>query len=142
MTKSIFNDVTVEVSDDGSSGWTAVPNVKSFAIPEESVNYIDATDLDSAGGYREFLTGLKEIGDATLVQNYTRAAMTQLEADRFSTKFYRVTFPILQGETTGDTLTFQAIRSGSATPGGDLEAINEISNTLRGTGAPVFAAGS
>lgn len=127
----IFWGATVERSDDSGTTWEAVPGVKSIAFPEEEVDYQEVTSLDSVGGYREYITGLKDIGESSMVQNYTPAAMTQLEADRNTLLDYRVTF------SNGDTLEFAAIRTGSITTD-DVGSPVEISNTLRGSGAPTW----
>lgn len=131
----LFYGATVERSDDNGTTWEAVPGVKTFGIPEESVEYVETTSLDSTGGYREYIAGLKDLGEASMVQNYSRAAMAQLEADKFTLMKYRITF------ANGDELEFDAIRSGSATPS-DIGALVEISSTLRGSGQPVFTPGA
>lgn len=131
----LFYGATVERSDDNGTTWEAVPGVKTFGIPEESIEYVETTSLDSTGGYREYIAGLKDIGESSMVQNYTRAAMAQLEADRGIKMKYRVTF------SNDDVLTFDAIRSGSATPS-DIGALVEITSTLRGSGQPVFTPGA
>lgn len=131
----LFYGATVERSDDNGATWDALPNVKTFGIPEESVEYVETTSLDSPGGYREYIAGLKDLGEATMVQNYSRPAMLQLDADKFIKMRYRVTF------SNGDELEFDAIRSGSATPN-DIGALVEISSTLRGSGQPVFTPGA
>lgn len=129
----LFYGATVERSDDNGLTWEAIPGVKTFGIPEESVEYVETTSLDSAGGYREYIAGLKDLGEASMTQHYSRAAMVQLEADKFIKMSYRVTF------VNGDIFSFDAIRSGSATPS-DIGALVEITSTLRGSGQPEFTA--
>ena len=139
--ESLFYGATVERSADGSTAWAAIPNVQTIGIPEEDVDYQEVTSLDSPNGYREYIAGLKDAGIASMTQAYSRAAATQLDADKGALLYYRITFPVLAGQSTADTLVFQAIRTGNPTMD-DIGAPIGISNSLRISGEPVWTAGT
>ena len=88
----IFYGATVEVSTDGGTVFVPVPGVTEFVIPEESTEKAETTSLDTVNGIRTYIAGLTDLGDWTFRQNYTQAAMTQLEADKRIPYQYRITF--------------------------------------------------
>ena len=137
----LFYGATVERSDDDTT-YTPIPNVQTVGIPEEDVDYQEVTSLDSPNGYREYIAGLKDAGTASMTQGYSRAAQTQLEADKGSLLYYRVTLKSPDGgTTTGDVIKFQAIRTGNPTMD-DIGAPIGISNSLRISGEPTWTAGA
>lgn len=138
--ETIFYGALVERSSDDLA-YTAIPGVKTIGIPEEDVDYQEITNLDSPNGYREYIVGLKDAGEASMEQNYTRAGMTQLTADKGTLLYYRITFPLLTGQTTEDVLKFQAVRTGNAVMD-DVGTPITIGNTLRISGEPVWTAGT
>lgn len=138
----IFYGATVERSDDEGATWVEIPAVVSVTLPEEDVDYQEVTSLDSPNGYREYIAGLKDAGEATMEQRYTRPAMAQLDADKGIVMDYRITFASPDGgATTGDTLEFEGIRTGSPVTS-DIGAPVGINNTLRISGEPVWTTGS
>ena len=66
---------TILERGDGASPevFTAIAKIVSISGPEESKDELDDTTLDSAGGYKEFVSGLKDGGSMTLALNYNPA---------------------------------------------------------------------
>lgn len=130
--KFILYGCTVERRPQGTTDpYVAVPNVETFAIPEVETEYVEVTDLDSPGGFREYIEGLKDLGETQMVQNYTDVAMVQAVGDNGLIFDWRVTLP------NNATLEFAAYRRsnlGSSGQGNKLV----INTTLRGTGAPAY----
>lgn len=64
---------------DGSSPqvYTKVAEVLSIGGPDVSAEEIDVTSLDSTGGYKEFITGLKEGGSVALEVNWIKSNTQQ-----------------------------------------------------------------
>lgn len=139
----IFYGASVERSSDGGTVWVSIPDVVEFVIPEETTEKVEITSLDTADGVRTYISGLTDLGDWTFRQNYTRAGMTQLEADKRIPMQYRITFvPPDGGVTTGDVLL---ITSATRTGAPQVSALGElvgISNTLTVGAAPTWTAGA
>ncbi len=137
----LFYGATVERSDDDTS-YTSIPNVTSVALPEVAPEYIDVTSLDSTGSYREYIEGLFDAIDVTMEQGYSRAVMTQYEADKGTLLYYRITFKSPDGgTTTGDVIKFQGLRRGSPVTD-DIGSNVGFSNTIRVSGAVTWTAGA
>lgn len=138
----IFYGATVERSPDGTT-WTPIPDVTEFTIPEQTTDKAEVTSLDNATAIRTYIAGLSDLGDWTFKQNYTRGAMTQLEADKDTPLQYRITFKSPDGgATTGDVLLITAAtRTGSPEVNGLGEAVG-IANTLVIGAVPTWTAGT
>jgi predicted secreted protein len=61
--------------------WQAVAEVKSISGPTMSREMIDVTNLDSTGGYREFIPSFRDGGTVTLSINFTYAGYSLLKQD-------------------------------------------------------------
>src|SRR3972149_3346383 len=61
--------------------WEAVAEVKTISGPTMSREMIDVTNLDSTGGYREFIPSFRDGGTVTLSMNYTFAGYLLLKQD-------------------------------------------------------------
>lgn len=132
----IGHGATLERSDDGLA-WTAIPEVKGVPIPEESQDFVDVTNLDSPGGFREYIKGLKDIGEITVDCNYTRAGFQAQKTDEGSATaiYYRLTL------SNGDVFEWQGWPKVRAVPNGVGEVV-DMQITIRGTGEPTFTAGA
>ncbi len=56
----------------GATGFVRIAEVNGFQGPSFSKEEVDITTLDSVGGFREFITTLKDAGQATMEMNFTR----------------------------------------------------------------------
>lgn len=61
--------------------WNAIAEVKSISGPTMTREMIDVTNLDSTGGYREFIPSFRDGGTVTLSMNFSYAGYTALKAD-------------------------------------------------------------
>lgn len=90
---------------DGASAevFTAIAEIRSIGGPEMSRETIDVTNLDSTGGYREFIASFRDGGEVTLEMNFTRAGYEDMLTDFQSdgSVNYQVVVPDT-GETTLD----------------------------------------
>jgi predicted secreted protein len=90
---------------DGTSSetFTAIAEVNSIDGPGMTRDTIDTTSLDTAGGFRTYITGFRDGGDVTLVMNFTRDGYEAMRID-FTTDDsvnYQIVLPD-EGATTLD----------------------------------------
>jgi len=64
------------------NAWEEIGHIKSITGPNKSRSTIDTTSLNTTGGYRTFITGLRDAGQVTLSMFYTRDTY-----DLFNTDF-------------------------------------------------------
>lgn len=134
---------TVERSTTGTSGWAKIPECKGVAIPTVTQEYPEVTNLDSEGGFREFIKGLKDAGEISVPCGYTAAGYAQQIADNTAADaiYYRVTMRAAPDQSTGDVFTYR----GFPTP--ELEA-NDLGDPVgmnvkvRITGAVAWTRGT
>ena len=94
---------------DGASPevFTKAAEITKISGPEVSAAEIDVTSLDSTGGYKEYITGLKDGGSVSLDANWIKTDAQQLamrtRVSDGSTHNYRVAW------SDGSTATFAAV---------------------------------
>lgn len=135
---------SLEYSTDGGTNWNNFAEPIGVAVPEISQDYIDVTNLDSTGGFREYIPGLKDAGELTFEFNYTPAMFTALKplGDNNTLTKWRLTLPLGAGQsTTGDVHTWDAFITPSVAQGQQGEHWKG-SVRMRVTGQPTYAAGS
>lgn len=81
--------------DNDSGALTELVEVKSFTLPNGSVEQLDATHLKSPNRRREKVAGMIDDGDLTVVMNYVPGSPTDLL--------------IMQAFTEGDTRSYKAV---------------------------------
>jgi len=93
---------------DGTSNesFTAVAEVNSISGPSMSRAFIDVTSLDSAGGYREFISAFRDPGEVSLVMNFTHQGYEDMKDD-FDTDT-SVNYQIVLPDSAATTLEFAA----------------------------------
>lgn len=64
-----------------TGAWVELEEITRITGPSMSRETHDTTVLNTPGGYRTFLTGLRSGGTLTLSLNYTRAAYEQMKDD-------------------------------------------------------------
>lgn len=134
---------SVEWGTDGVA-YTALAEVRSLAVPAVEIEYLDATTLDSSGGFREYVAGLKDPGEITVEMGYTsdiyEAAIGYQAAG--APIHFKTTLPLETGQsTTGDVFEFTAL----VRPVMQQNAVGELIGlelALRVTGQPTFTKGS
>ena len=65
---------------DGSE-WEDIAEVLSITGPSPNREFIDVTNLDSTGGYREFIGSFRDGGTVSLSMNFARATYDLMKAD-------------------------------------------------------------
>lgn len=134
---------TIEWGTDGST-YASIPEAEGLAVPEVQIEYIDVTNFDSSGGFREFIAGLKDAGEITVPCGYTTALYTT--AVGYQTNgtliYFKTTLPLETGQSTsGDEFTF----TGYVTPRLQTNAVGEaikMELVVRTSGNVSFTAGS
>jgi len=125
--------------DPSTTSWVRQAEVLSINGPTKTRETIDVTNLDSTGGYREFIASFRDGGTVQLSMNFTRATYEQMNDDfeDDEAKNYEIVLP--DAETT--TLEFVAFVT-------DLPLAIAVGNqvtadvTLKVTGQPVLNSGS
>lgn len=104
---------------------------------------IDTTALDTAGGYKTFINGFKEVGDVTISGFFDYSShsgiLTDLQAGTVAG--YTIQFPPAPSGTTGASWTFNAVVSEFKTSAA-VDAVVTFDATLKVSGAPTLVAGS
>ena len=57
---------------DGVSAWTKIASIMKIGGPDSKRDTIDTTDLDTTGGYRTFIGGLRDGGGIKLTMKFGR----------------------------------------------------------------------
>lgn len=93
---------------DGASTevFTAIAEVNSINGPGMSREQIDVTNLDSTGGYREFIGGFRDGGQVSLNMNFTLAGYNAMKDDFESDD--AITYQIVLPDVGGTTIEFEA----------------------------------
>jgi predicted secreted protein len=95
----------------GAGAYVAIASVADGDGPNISRESIDTTTHDSPGGWREFVKGLKDGGDANITLNYSPRQLTHkaLRADleEKELRSYRIVF--LPGDVDQESVTFKAM---------------------------------
>ncbi|WP_435988534.1 hypothetical protein [Sulfitobacter sp. SH24] len=133
----------VERSLDGGTTWEKIPECKGVAIPVVETDYQEVTSLDSEGGFREYIAGLKDAGVLSVPCGYTSAGYEQALADQATGQpvSYRTTLKKAPGQATGDAFEFAAFPTPKV-EGGDLGAPVGMSIDLRTTGNITWTKGT
>ena len=116
--------------------FTAVAGIVSISGPELSVEEIDATSLDSTGGYKESIPGMKDGGTVSFTMHFSNnAAQRALRAKlgATSTSVYRIVLPT----SPECRITFDAnLTSWSQTTEANAPMTADVS--LKISGAPTY----
>lgn len=122
--------------DPGTGSYATLAEVTSITPPNLTRDTIDATHMLSTSRYREFISGLRDGGEATIELNFIPggAAMTSLLADFISNAVvpYKILFP------NSTAWTFDAFVT-SIGPEAPLDDKMSASITFKITGVPVLA---
>ena len=97
MTSAVAGIGTTFQQGDGASPevFTTVAEILSFSGPELSAEEIDVTNLDSSGGFKETIAGLRDAGAVTLELNWHKHALQVTLRDKLaagSADNYKITF--------------------------------------------------
>lgn len=131
---------TAAVSGFGSvlkKGATAIAEIKSISGPSLSRNTIDATNMDSANGWKEFIGGLKDAGEVSIECNFLPTNATQKAAYTDLGDGSVDAYSIVWSDSGGTTWTFNAICVGFD-PKAELDGALSATMKFKLTGAPTL----
>lgn len=134
---------TVERSVNGTSGWVRIPECKGVAVPVVAQEYPEVTSLDSAGGFREYVKGLKDAGEISIPCGYTALGYEQQLADNAAADaiYYRVTLRPAPDQSTGDVFAYRGFPTPELEDNGIGDPIG-MTIKLRITGAVTWTRGT
>ncbi len=61
--------------------WETIANITNIIGPSITKNMLDTTALDTIGGYRTFISGLRDAGEVTMSMNFTRDGFDKMFID-------------------------------------------------------------
>ena len=120
-------------------GPDALANLTSIDGVGVSSDTIETTNLSVEGGYRTFVTSLKDAGEVSISGHFDFESHNTLLADfeDGSVDTYTIEFPD-KGTTTGTTWTFSAVCSAFSTSV-EMEDLISFEATLKVSGKPTLA---
>ena len=65
----------------GTSAWEAIAEILSYDGPNKKRDTIDVTNMDSTGGYKEFIGGFRDSGELKCPMNFTRDSYDLMNDD-------------------------------------------------------------
>jgi len=117
---------------DGTSNevFTALGEVQSISLPSRTRAPIDVSDLDST--IKEFQVGMRDSGEVTLTQYFTRNDYIDMNTDFESTS--AVNYQIVFGDTGNTTIDFSAFVTdlGGSVPGPDEVITVDVTYKITG----------
>ncbi len=123
-------------------GTTAIAELTGIDGLSVSADTIETTTLDTTGGYRTFVNGLKDAGEVSITGHFNNTAhspfMTDFEAG--TSTAYTIEFPD-KATTKGTQWTFTAVVTAFKT-GVEMEGLITIEATLKVSGKPTLVAPS
>ena len=93
-------------SDESSGVFNPIAEINSITGPGMTRDFIDVTNLDSTGGYREFIGGFRDGGNVTLNMNFTIGGYNQMKDDYEDDDLHN--YQIVMPDTGETTLEFAA----------------------------------
>lgn len=107
MTTKAITGVGIQFQREDGSVFTTLAEITGFRGPDKEREVVDVTSFDSTGGYREFISSLRDPGGVSFDMNFRRDTYQILEADFDSddTVDYQIIFP----DSAGTTFAFSAL---------------------------------
>ena len=139
MTADIGHSTQMQRSDDGTSGgsFASVGSIREITPPALSRDSVDVTAMDSADAFRQFIPGLKDPGEMSVVLEFdpSEAVQTSWESDFNSSAigYYKIIFP----DSTEWGFTAFVTAYEPETP---IDGEMRVTVTLKLTGKPGFIA--
>jgi predicted secreted protein len=118
---------------------TAVANLNSIDGLDVKANTIDSTTLDTAGGFKTFVQGFKEVSDVALSGYYSPKDHDIFMADLTAGDVieYEIVFPIFAGALTPAKWVFDGIVTGFKHAAA-VDNIITFDATIKVVGQPTF----
>lgn len=119
--------------------YTQVAEVPNIQGPNQTKNTYDVTDLDSTGGYNEFIGGFKNGGEVTLDMFFTHDGYAAMKTifESASNYFWKIVLP-------NDEQSIFGFEAPCTALGTQIPADEKVTApvTLKVSGAPTFIKGS
>jgi predicted secreted protein len=131
------NEAAKTIGTKLNHGETAIANLTSIGEIGIESEEIDVTDLDSAGGYKEYAAGAKDAGEVSLAGNIKDWAIVEEMyslAESQTVEDWSVEYP--SGATWSFSGFVKSFKDGEKTP----DALATFSATIRVSGKPTFTA--
>lgn len=132
-------------TDETEANLTKLGEVKSFSLPDDEVEEVEATHLESPGRRREFVPGMIDGGEVEIVMNFDPGSASDLLIDAAKaagdTRYVRfvISAPDGTADSHYDTTGFvKGYARGPFAP----DAISEATLRLRITGDLTYGAGA
>jgi predicted secreted protein len=122
-----------------TKGGTLIGSLTSIKPPKKTKDSIDITTLDIADGYKKFMAGWKEGGEAEITGFYNASDAGQGALDTAFEDETEDTYIIAFPAAIGLTVTFTAIVTEAGPDEANLEDPLAFSAKLKVTGKPTFA---
>lgn len=124
---------------DGAGSWEVLGNITNISWDGMTRDLIETTALDTAGGYKTFIGGLRDAGSITLTTNFTRSLYELLKADFEADTVQN--FQIVLPDTDTTSLEFEGLVSEipMAIPPDDVVSANVV---IKVTGQVTMNSGS
>jgi predicted secreted protein len=121
-------------------GTTVIAELTSIDGVSVSADTIETTALDTVGGYRTFITSLKDAGEISISGHFNFASHNPLLTDFESgaSTPYTIEFPD-RGTTSGTKWTFSGVVTAFGTSA-ELEDLISFEATIKVSGKPTLSA--
>jgi len=119
--------------------WVDIAEITSIDGPTKSRDTIEVTNLDSTGGYREFIGGFRDGGTVTLPMNFTRETYEIMNDDFEDDDLQNYEILLPDTEATSFEFTALVTELGLAIPADDKISADV---TLKVSGQVVINSGS
>lgn len=142
-TKTHPYGTNLSYSANGST-YTDLTDIVSIDPPNISVGESETTVIDSTGAYKEFIPSWAEAGELSFTCRFAKAQYNTLVGFLRAVYYWKITFPLISGETTASTLVGQGFITEIGITEGSAESddVYDVEVTIRYTGAVTFTAGS
>lgn len=129
---------TVAMGTTLKKGVTTIASLTTIDGLSLSADTIDSTALDNVGGYRSFVTSLKDAGEVSISGffNYTAHNPFLVDFEAGTAVAYTIEFPD-KITTTGTKWAFNAVVTAFST-GAELEDLVSFECTLKVSGKPTL----
>ena len=130
---------TVSMGTKLKKGVTVIASLTSIDGLNLKSDSVESTVLDTVGGYKTYVSTLKDAGDVAIAGFFDYEAHGTLldDFESMTAQSYTIEFPD-KGTTTGTTWTFSAVITDYHTSV-DLSALIKFSATLKVSGKPTLA---
>ena len=144
--KFSFKQTVVEWDSTGGTTWAALSDLVGVMPPQKKRRTVNTTVAQSTNDYEEFIPGFKQGGQPkfTFRLHKTQYALLDAAFEADTIPNWRISFPVLSGESTPSRWTFLAIIDTLASPDRNVDSDQpwDVDVTLQITGKPTFAAGA